>query len=174
MKKHFISQKQFNGLVADICRQVVNSSWKPDYVVGITRGGSIAAVMISHYFNCSCEMLKVSFADDDQQESNCWMSEDAFGYESTPKNILIVDDINDTGRTLNWIVDDWQSTCLPNHEQWKSVWNNNVRFATVVDNTASKFAHKIDFAGMEINKVEDPAWIVFPYENWWVDYADHL
>ena len=46
------------------------------------------------------------------------------------KNILIVDDINDTGATFNWIKKDWQSGCLPDNEAWNNVWGNNVRFAT--------------------------------------------
>ena len=43
-----------------------------------------------------CEAPKVSLRDDDHgSESNAWMSEDAYN----GKNILIVDDINDTGAT---------------------------------------------------------------------------
>ena len=47
-------------------------------------------------------------------ESNTWMSEDAYGYpgsdtDENKKNILIVDDINDTGATFNWIKEDWES-----------------------------------------------------------------
>jgi len=47
------------------------------------------------------------------------------------------------------------------------VWNNNVRFAVVVDNTANAFRKPINYTGMEINKLENPVWIDFPYENWW-------
>ena len=75
-----------------------------------------------------CEALKVSLRDDEQgPESNLWMSEDAFGYEGEEEQtvvgcrwdnfkrqkILIVDDINDTGATFNWIKEDWPSGCMP-------------------------------------------------------------
>jgi hypoxanthine-guanine phosphoribosyltransferase len=96
-------------------------------------------------------------------ESNLWMAEDAYN----GKNILIVDDINDTGATFNWIMKDWASGCRPNDEKWKSVWNNNVRFAVLVDNLASKCDVKMDYVGMEINKAERDVWIEFPYEEWW-------
>ena len=98
-----------------------------------------------------CEALKVSLRDDDSEsESNCWMSEDAFGYVSEEEQtvvgcrwdnfkrqkILIVDDINDTGATFNWIKEDWTSGCLPmEHDAWNTVWNGdqaNVRFATLI------------------------------------------
>ena len=68
------------------------------------------------------------------------MAEDAFGYlESKQKNILIVDDINDTGATFNWIVNDWQDNCLPDDTHWRNVWCENVRFAVLTDNLASDF-----------------------------------
>lgn len=168
MDKLIIDDKKFKGLVANICRDITNDGWRPDYVVGITRGGLPAATMISHYFNVRMEALKVSLRDGGQCESNLWMAEDAFGYDldlPTP-NILIVDDINDTGATLDWIIDDWKASCMPNDARWNNVWGNNVKFAVVVDNTASKFAHKT-YSGMTINKAERDVWVEFPYENWW-------
>jgi len=180
MKKEIITQEQFTGLVATLCRDIANSNWKPDYVVGLTRGGLQPAVMISHYFGIPCETLKVSLRDGDESESNLWMAEQAFGYvpesargdsgtQTDPayrKNILIVDDINDTGATLQWIKKDWPSGCLPDHAAWPAVWNRNVRFAVVVNNSGSNYKD-IDYSAMEINKLEDPCWVVFPWENWW-------
>ena len=157
--------------------------WKPDYVVGITRGGLIPAVMISQYLDVPMHTLSISFRDGEGgPESNLWMAEDAYGYiqasafprpegeatsdPSLRKNILIVDDINDTGATLNWIKQDWASGCLPNEiEAWNSVWNDTVRFAVIVDNDASPF--QVNYFGTSINKAEDPQWIVFPWEEWW-------
>jgi hypoxanthine phosphoribosyltransferase len=83
------------------------------------------------------------------------------------KKILIVDDINDSGATINWIVNDWPSGCLPNDPAWDDIWNNTVRFATVVDNQSSKSKVIMDYAGMTINKAEKDVWIEFPYEEWW-------
>jgi hypoxanthine phosphoribosyltransferase len=160
MKKRIVSQTEYNGLIAKICRDIATSTWRPDYIVGISRGGLLPATMISHYFDIKMHTIEVG-------ESNLWMAEDAYGYEEDPKKILIVDDINDTGRTLNWVVEDWPSGCLPANERWNNVWNNNVRFATVVDNLSSTAKVKIDYSGMEINKSEDDAWIEFPYEEWW-------
>jgi hypoxanthine phosphoribosyltransferase len=167
MNKTVITFSTFKTLIAKICRDITISGWKPDYVVGITRGGLLPAVMISHYLKVPCNTLNVSLRDGVETESNLWMAEDAFGYTDTPKNILIVDDINDTGATINWIVNDWPSGCLPNDERWKTVWNNNVRFATVVENLSSKSIVKIDYTAHEINKAENDIWIEFPYEEWW-------
>lgn len=182
MKKLVLNNTQFNGLVAKICREISNSGWRPDYIVGLTRGGLLPAVMISHYLDVPCETLKVSLRDNSQCESNCWMAEDAIGYvplenrkanggfhhlEMHKKKILIVDDINDSGATLNWIMEDWQTSCCPASTEWPEIWNNNVKFAVVVDNLSSDCEVSMDFVGMEVNKAEEDVWIEFPYEEWW-------
>jgi hypoxanthine phosphoribosyltransferase len=192
MNKLIIDHPTFNGLVGKICRDIVISGWRPDYIVGITRGGLIPAVMISQYFDIPCETLKVSLRDGNDCESNLWMASDALGPNSrerfvedendlagildaasdllengTYKEILLVDDINDTGATFNWIMEDWKSGCFPDDPAWDEVWNNNVKFAAVVDNLSSQCKVKMDFVGKEINKAEDDVWVDFPWEDWW-------
>ncbi len=168
MKKEIIKYPEFKGLVNEICRQIAKDNWRPDYIVGITRGGLTPAVMISHYFNIPMYSLHVSLRDSTfGSESNLWMAEDAYGYNDEKKNILIVDDINDTGATFNWIMQDWPSSCLPNAEEWTTVWGDNVRFAVVVDNMSSKCETKMSYVGKEINKAEEDVWIDFHYESWW-------
>ena len=84
------------------------------------------------------------------------------------KNILIVDDINDSGATFDWIVADWQAGCFPQElETWRTIWNSTTRFAVLVDNLASSAKLQVDYAGKEINKAEEDVWIDFPWEVWW-------
>jgi len=166
--KRIITQSELEKIINDLCRKIVKSKWMPDYVVGITRGGLIPAVMISHYFELPMYALQVSLRDNAaNNESNLWMAEDAFGYDKIKKNILIVDDINDSGATINWIINDWQQNCLPNDPYWEKVWNNNVKFLTIVDNLSSNCKVDIDYTGVEVNKAENSVWIDFPYETWW-------
>ena len=163
MNKRIITFAEYKVLVNSLCRDIAASNWKPEYIVGITRGGLLPAVMISQYFNIPMNSLDVSLRDGGDCVSNLGMSDDAF----EGKNILIVDDINDTGATLNWIMKDWQENALPDDPKWNNVWNNNIKFAVVFDNLASECNVVIDFCGEEINKAENDAWIVFPYEEWW-------
>lgn len=175
MKKVYYSWDDIERQCQSIVNQIARDSWLPDYIVGITRGGNVPATAISHMLNIRCETLKVALRDGNACESNLWMAEDAFGViydenhharpdESARKNILIIDDINDTGDTLNWIQRDWKKSCFPNEEYaWNSVWKNNVRFATLVHNTPSDFA-ALSYYATEINKSTNPSWIVFPWE----------
>jgi xanthine phosphoribosyltransferase len=182
MKKIPLTWDEMQGLTQEIIRQVHHSAWQPDYIVGLTRGGLVPAVLISQYLRVPMETLKVSLRDDGYCESNLWMAEDAFGYvgyagredpftatssAELRKNILIVDDINDSGATLNWIRADWQASCLPNNDEWNDIWGQNVRVAVLVHNESSKAWREPDFQGRVINKAEHDVWIDFPWETWW-------
>ena len=176
MKKIYYSWQEIEAQTQEILRQLQRDAWRPDYVVGLTRGGLVPATLISQYLEVPMECLKVSLRDSEHgPESNLWMAEDAFGYVmhdpmcsgNGRKKILIVDDINDSGATLNWIKNDWPSGCLPNDKRWEEVWGNNVRVATLVDNEASKSELKISYSAVDLNKAEEDAWIVFPWEDWW-------
>jgi hypoxanthine phosphoribosyltransferase len=149
-------------MVANIVSQMYKDNWRPDYIVGLTRGGLIPAVVMSNLYHIPMETLKVSLRDSDtESESNLWMSEDAYN----GKNILILDDINDTGATLDWIINDWQSSCHPSDAHWSNVWGNNVRFAVLIDNLSSNFSRTVDYSAKEINKAEKDVWIVYPWER---------
>ena len=69
------------------------------------------------------------------------------------ENILIVDDINDTGATFEWIWDDWKLEKL-----------YKVKFASLTENLASNFEH-VSYHVHEVNKAEEDVWLVYPWEN---------
>lgn len=172
MKKTYFTYQNIEQYCHSIARQMARDQWKPDYVVGLTRGGLLPAVLLSQWFDCRMETLKVSLRDDNQCESNLWMAEDAFGYDSNNnadpyfrKNILIVDDINDTGATLSWIKQDWQSGCRPQDTAWQAVWNKNVRVACLFSKATSQSTLAVDYTAYEITEDRDPGWIVFPWEQ---------
>jgi len=165
MKKIYYSWKDVEGACLELARQVITSQWRPDYIVGITRGGAIPAVMLSQFFNIPMRPLQVSLRDGGDCVSDLGMAEDAFGHEEDPKNILIVDDINDQGSTIAWIKKDWPSGCFPDHNQWTKTWGHNVRFATLTNNMASK--ETVDYSVWEVNKAEEDCWLVYPWEEFW-------
>ena len=178
--KMYIGDVTIREAVNRIAFNMYKQSWRPDYIVGITRGGLVPAVMLSHSLGIPMHTLDVRLRDSggtSGPESNLWMAEDAFGYVpkeeqgtyksrwdvARRKKILIIDDINDTGATFKWIKEDWQSGCLPSEQTWETVWHNNVRFASLVDNQASEF--DVDYSWKEINKAEKDVWVVFPWEH---------
>lgn len=176
INKKYYTYDDVNNWTHSIVRQMYKDKWRPDYIVGLTRGGLVPAVILSNMLDIPMHTLKVSLRDSDDTESNLWMSEDAFGYggsfegkpvfdEFKQKNILIVDDLNDTGATFNWIIKDWQRSCIPTSPHWDNVWGNNVKFAVGIDNLSSNFKRKVDYFVEEINKADEDVWIVFPWEQ---------
>ena len=166
IRKIYYTWHDIEKAVNDIVIQLYKDNWTPDYIVGITRGGLTPAVLLSHLLDIPMYTLKVSLDNGEELDCdhNCWMSEDAFGYRDGIKNILIIDDINNGGSTIAWIKQDWNSTCLPDDPKWETVWGQNVRFAAVVNNLASK--ESVNYSSIEINKSEEPCWITFPWEDW--------
>ena len=167
--------------VKDVAMQMYKDNWRPDYIVGITRGGLVPAVMLSHMTDIPMHTLCVQLGAeglDENTESNCWMSEDAFGYvseidrddvwskstsdSSKKKKILIIDDINRGGDAMDWIMKDWQAGCLPNNPNWDTVWHENVRFAALLSNPNSIV--DTDYFSAEFSDEEDN-WIEFPWES---------
>lgn len=179
INKHYYSWQDLEAMCMTIVTDMYTSGYKPDYIVGITRGGNIPATIISNMTGIPCSALHVSLRDaTSDNESNCWMADDAFGVVTIEeqevlkcrwdlgkrKKILIIDDINDTGATFNWIRNDWQANCFPQEDNaWESIWGNSVKFAVLTENLASDF-HHTNFYAHEINKAEEDVWLVYPWE----------
>jgi hypoxanthine phosphoribosyltransferase len=188
MNKTFYTWQDVETAADSILLSMYNKMWTPDCIVGITDGGLTLALVLSHRIGVPMHTLKVQLRNGvptEDTESNLWLSDMAAGYVSEEKrtliksrwdiklrhNILVVDNINNTGNTFNWIKKDWERSCFPNErEMWDSVWHNNVRFATMTQNWGSSF--QPDFWWHEVDKREKDEWLVYPWEkNSWLKKA---
>lgn len=163
------SWNKIQGAALDLIKQMNDEGFKPDLIVGITRGGLIPAVLISQYFSLPMATLNVSLLEKLTtekalaNESNRYLINEAL----TGRKILIVDDINDTGLTINWIKNDWQvgTSDYSSQNRWNEIWNTTVKFGVITNNEASNAV--TDFSVYQINKAEKDEWIQFPWENFW-------
>jgi hypoxanthine phosphoribosyltransferase len=187
MKKIFVTWDDVQRQTTEILRQMQLENFKPDAIVGITRGGLTLANLLSQYLDITMYTLDVRLRDGKHVpcETNAKLAEIAFGMNNgistgarwdvgQRKKILIVDDINDSGATINWIKTDWENT-ISKHVGtttdidyvWESIWGNTTKFTVLYDNVASLNEIPVSFSAQEINKIDDPSWIVFPWEEWW-------
>lgn len=162
MKKFYISWEQIESGVLEIVHQLQENSWKPDIIVGIFRGGVTPAIMLSNYLSVKTYSLDVRLRDNNNGsiESNNTLAQLVF---INKMNVLIVDDINDRGDTINWILEDWGNSC-PTIDI-KEVWGNNLRAAVIVENAGSSIL--THYNAIDIDKREEDIWVVFPWERFW-------
>ena len=142
--RKIISWSDYDELVSSIASQL--GDWEPDAIVGLTRGGLVPAVSLSHRYNAKLYCLNISLRDGKASSAGFdWRRLEKY------KNILIVDDINDSGATL------WE---VANQIYGRMI--SKPKFATLVSKETSEFDNLI--FGDSINKEEEDNWIVFPWE----------
>ena len=148
--KFYMSWAQLDSDLRYIVREMATNNYKPELIIGPGRGGYIPGVMLSHYFNVPFEGFNWQTRDGKIEDSTTLRT---ILSKYPDSNICLIDDINDTGKTLLGIDDLVQ--------QHKSV----VTYVTLFDKLSSEFG-KVKYTAHEVAP-EEERWIVFPYEEWW-------
>ena len=148
VKKNYFTTIQMRNALIQIEDQMVHSNWMPNIVLGINRGGCIPGVYLSHRIKTPHEVLDIRLRDHSTKPDLSTL-EKAYAFQ---KKILIIDDINDSGATFKYIEENFGKG------------DGRIKFAAMIHNKPSKA--KVDYQGYEIDKSKNPAWIVFPWEEW--------
>ena len=146
--KNYFTMIQMRAALLHIHQQLTEQQWQPQVILGLNRGGCIPAIYLSHKLDVPHHVLNVSLRDH-ADTPDLHTLEKVYAWQ---KRVLIVDDINDTGATFNYIMNNFGKP-------------ERLKFAVILHNTVSTYKD-IDYKGYEINKLEDPRWIVFPWEQW--------
>ena len=147
VEKSYFHNLQMRNALLQIEDQMVHADWMPDLILGINRGGCVPGVYLSHRLSREHMVLDIRLRDHRAEPDISVLTKQ---YE-LGKKILVIDDINDTGATFKYIEEKFGRP-------------ERLRFAALVDNTPSGI--RVDFKGYTIDKSKDPAWIVFPWEDW--------
>lgn len=119
-----------------------------DLIVGVKRGGVVPALHLSHALEKPMEVITWQTRDNDVQEHNQTIKDAILA----GKNVVFVDDINDSGLTVRQ---------LRNAYGWDICENpDNVLFATLVEKTTSE--ETVNVAAL---RIDDPRWVCFPWEK---------
>jgi uncharacterized protein len=146
----YIGHDRFLADLEAVARQVESDSWRPDFLVGIGRGGLVPAAYLSH--RTGIPMLSVDhssgepgFADDLLAKLAAKMRQGL--------HILIVDDINDSGTTIAFLRD-----AIATYGGIA----DRLRIAVLINNVRSRA--RADYWSETIDRQEDKRWFVFPWE----------
>lgn len=153
----------YDNMVADL-KRIINmitiADWQPDLIIGLTRGGLVPAVMMSHYYNVPLVPINLSLRDFKNDYESVLVELN----QITPKyfngkyeNILVVDDILDSGDTL----DELSRIFMLLDKDAKL----DIKYATLFYNTSNEKKFVPNFYGQPIDKQIEAPWIIFPFEN---------
>lgn len=148
-EKIIYSWQDFDDGIEILTNYIRSSNWIPDYIVGVKRGGLIPAVSLSHRLNKPLIMMSCQLRDSTDKEVRLYEVEEI----PNDKNILIVDDICDSGITMSKIMLQFFSNLFA---------PDNVKTCSLLFNTDQKFI--VDYYAKEIDRSKDNRWIIFPWE----------
>ena len=135
----------YEGMVAcceQIAQSIKNQGRTFSLIVGVERGGLIPAVHLSHLLDTPMDTLLWQTRDGAFKEKDKTSMSAVIGAGG---DILVIDDINDSGTTLSEI-----DQCY-----------GRITTAALTERASSK--HKCNYVGMPI--YQDIDWVIFPWEQ---------
>lgn len=145
-----VSYDQFVADVKAVAVNVQASGWQPDHIVGIGRGGLVPGAYLSHRTGIS--LLSVDYSAGVPGFADELLAKLA-AHTCEGKRILLVDDINDSGKTI---------TALRGAILGAGAEGQNLRVAVLINNSRSPAA--VDYSARTIDRAIDKSWFVFPWE----------
>jgi len=145
-----IPHDDFVAAVHTLAALLADDAWKPDFIIGIGRGGLAPAVYLSHA--TGMPMLSVDYSSQVKDFADEPLAKLARRTQ-TGERLLFLDDINDSGRTIAHLRDVLSAAgAVP----------GGIRFATLIDNVSS--VQKVDYRARTIDRTVNKDWFVFPWE----------
>ena len=157
-EKLIISWDDYNSIVEKLAIKI-HDNYKPDLLIGIMRGGTPIIDVLSRVFKLKCAYLAVeSYSGkgiEDQQGKLIFSREMSSTVQNLGGNLLLCDDLSDTGVTLNRSIE-WLKKYPPLKGKIKSI-------KTAVLWKKAKSTFNPDFCAVTL---KNNPWIVQPFERY--------
>ena len=157
--KLIIDWKEYNQIVEKLAINIYKSGFKPNLLIGIMRGGAPIIDVLSRVFKLKCAYLAVeSYSGEgieDQQGDLVFSREMSSTVQDMKGNILLCDDLSDTGVTLNRSIE-WLKQYTPLRGKIKEI-----KTAVLWKKKDSTF--EPDFCAQ---RLDSNPWIVQPFEHY--------
>ncbi len=159
--KHFISA---NDLLEDsfrLAKQIYDSGYRPDFIIGVWRGGAPVGIAIQEYFeyrNVPTDHIAIrtsSYYGINKQDKNVRVHglDYIIDNVNAEDDVLLVDDVFDSGRSIKAIFENMQLRTrrnMPHNMKIACPWYKPQRNQT--EYTPDFYVHETD------------EWLVFPHE----------
>ena len=160
MKKHFIQADQLLKDSFNLAWKIFESGFKPDYIIGVWRGGAPVGIAVQEFLDFldipsdHIAIRTSHYSGINQNNANVKV----YGLNyvirqlESEDSLLIVDDVHDTGLSIQQIINDLKTACKKNTPE--------IKVATpYFKPTKNKTDRKPDFYLHETDE-----WLVFPHE----------
>ena len=158
-EKLIVSWNEYNKIVEKLAIQIHDSGYMPTILIGIMRGAAPMIDVLSRIFKLKCAYLAVeSYSGkdiEDQQGELIFSRELSSTVQNMSGNILLCDDLSDTGVTLNRSIE-W----LKNYKSLKGKIKD-IKTAVLWKKADSTF--EPDFCAQ---RLDYNPWIVQPFEKY--------
>ena len=160
MDKLFIQADELLSDSFKLAWQVYESGYRPNYIIGVWRGGAPIGIAVQELFDVlgvesDHIAIRTSYYSSMGERNN---SVQVYGLSYLIKklesedSLLIVDDVFDTGKSIDQIIEDLKTACKKNTPE--------IRIATpFFKPSQNKTERKPDYYLHETDK-----WLVFPHE----------
>ncbi len=158
--KHYISAQQLLDDSFSLAIKVLESGYKPNFIVGVWRGGAPVAIAVQEllsYFGIESDHIAIRtslYTGIDKRAAKVKVD----GLDYLVKNLtakdrlLLVDDVFDSGQSINQIIQDLQNECRKNAPE--------IKVATPYFKPKKNQTLRVpDFYLHETDE-----WVVFPHE----------
>ena len=161
IEKVFLSADDLLSDSFELAARIVEDRFTPDVIVGVWRGGTpvgIAVQEVYEYLGLSCDHISIrtaSYSGIARQEKNVRVLGINYLVETlnAEDRLLIVDDVFDSGRSIDAIISELQRLCRKNMPR-------DVRVGTVYFKPAKNMTDRVpDYF---VRETDD--WLVFPHE----------
>jgi len=154
-----MSEIQFNHITYDrfladietLAVAIERDSWRPDFIVGIGRGGLAPGCFLSH--RTAIPLLSVDHSSKVYVFAEALLVHLAVCTRAGER-YLFVDDINDSGKTIAHL----RAAIRDNGGN-----PANARVAVLINNVSS--AETVEYSASTIDRTVDKDWFVFPWES---------
>ena len=160
MEKHFINSESLIEDSFKLAWQVYEDGYRPNYIIGVWRGGTPIGIAVQEFFSVlgvpsdHIAIRTSHYQGIDERGSDV----EVYGLNYIIKQVesedslLIVDDVHDTGISIEKIVTDLKAACKKNTPE--------IRVATpYFKPSKNRTSRKPDYYLHETDK-----WLVFPHE----------
>ena len=107
MDKHYLSADEYTRDMWRLAATIKDSGWKPDFLVGLWRGGAPVAITVHEFFRATgwdvkhipLKCASYTGIGENAGEVTFTLGDEIFGFLRKGDKVLVIDDVFDTGKT---------------------------------------------------------------------------